>query len=438
MQSCFLSIIVAILSTDGDRLVPQPNSSLAAQKKCGDCCVVRDIALSTCDSGETKIENILAAHEATWSQLQTVSMLVNHSVDREGSGEFATYGWDHWKRRGTKEYFKRVSKSHEGHQEQSTNPFYALSLDFESRQLRCLNVPDPTKLRDIRPDRHYGISAYRAPFDRYLLLSPIYSYFLLRFQMNALDDFRTLRELRDECIRFDILESREIEGKSCIHIHCVHPGVRGKDAGIEMDIFLDPQAGNLARKFIVHHHVPESDKPDAPLVASDYVVDIRTITDYGNGVFIPTVSECYLNDSAGRKSRVHRFEVSEINLHEPIPQASVLIVFPEHTLVNVFAEPQTPYSKGQDTNVELMGSNGEALQTFHPNTDEFATFIHNYRAKQGSLKKASPDPIINPLQPPSKGSRSRAQIWLVVGILIASGCIASFWILGRRMRRSPA
>jgi hypothetical protein len=376
------------------------------------------------------VEAIINSHESTWAQLQTVRVTVTHTSDREGTGIYKPHSIDSWIRRGPKECFKRSIPVTNGQMDGSQPDSYEMWLDFESHQFHFLNIPDPTKLHLIRPDRHYGISALRAPLDRYFLDAQIYLYFLIRFQMNGLDDFRTLRELRDECSSFELLANQEINGFSCAHFHVVHPGVRGMGVGTEMDIFLDPQMGYLARRLEVHHRPAKSDKTTTA-ANSDFVVEVGEFRSLPGGVFFPAKAECYSRDDQGRRESIHNYVANEIVVNEEISPREVAVVFPQHAFVNVFTEPRTPFSLPAKTNVELIGAKGEVIQTFHPDTEELPTFLYNFRKENGLLEESEIDQANS--QP--SGGNSGWQTWLFTGGILAIFVLCGVvWISWRRNR----
>jgi hypothetical protein len=370
------------------------------------------------------LEELLQAHETTSSQLRTLDVEI--AVRHAGSPEVIRRDW--WRRRGPIEtYTARTPSVKAG---KSIESLLVVRLDHAKCQMQFMEIGDESQLLTILPFRQHGLRAYEAPFYRNLLEFQCHSYFLLRIGLNALDDWRTLRELIEESMDPRILATDERVGEAkCYHIVMTHPGVGGAYTGQLVHVFLNPDAGFLIRKLVIDRtgqaRASGTGEPrqQAPSEAERLVIEVDRVVEFGSGVFLPADSTSLVLLPDGRRHGEMRFSITKAAVNEMVDDVKLAISYPENSIVQIHDQPVSPRVKVSFPSFRLMGKGGQVQREFPKGGKELSQYVMELMPKEASI--STPTQVL-PIQVPTQAATAESQrrVYWYRMVIVGAACVA--------------
>ena len=380
-------------------------------------------ALATCAFGlrsgfanAQTIEEIIAAHETTISQLRTFDVSVDvRSLER-------AYGRkDKWARRGQVEVYEARTTTANTNNSGIVSKLM-MRLDHAASRMQLLEIADETQVTTLLEQR--GLRAFEAPFHRHLLEFQCHCYFLFRIGLTAADEWRTLRDLIAESEDCQLVDPSPERQGSCAQISLIHPGVEGKRKGQRLSLFLDREAGFLIRKVVIDRF-PSQEK---------WVGEIARFRNCGSGVFFPEESTTFIELPDGSRQGAMSFVVTHASFNEAMDEVRVALTFPENALVAIRSEPFRPGPSIAFPAYRLMGKGGQVAREFASGGTELRDFLAAAREASGD----SIPPVVE-LPPSSKQSDVdwpfHMSAWtILITALLVIGIIAGGLVVARRGR----
>ncbi len=325
-------------------------------------------------------------------------------------------GTSRWARKGDLERIRAVDFVRRDGSGEVEKVKFADQLD-DGKQLRVLKGWDPEHPVALSPKYQGGVNAFleRHPFQQHTARDPAP---LLLLSFRDLTDSRELRLSLRELVK----QAKDVEvrggvnredgaDKGLVSLRIwrdINKNEGRSRCGRYFDVFLDPHVGMMARKLVNHHDQyawPTGEK----IPWAEWVYEVKTFHDAGDGAFFPVESELGVYRSDRKDpTAVIQFKPKTFTVNQPLPDDALDFRFPENTMV--ISE------EGGKRTLYLWGPNNEPVRTITTSAET----LEAQREFEATHSIQSP-------------SARRYRVWTLAasGVLLAVMLV----LLGIRLRR---
>lgn len=327
---------------------------------------------------DEQVLKLVRAHESTLGLLHQFDIQLeiwNGQPDQEPSRN----GTWRWARKGAVERIRHADSLRDPAKGTVVKTLFGDQFD-EGENRHVLKGWDPNRPVELTPTAQRGVSAFLGRQTSLQMAVPDPAPLLLLAFRDVTETPGTRLPLRELVQRAKAVEVRPTAAKGadadgslvCLRIwRTISKENQGSKSGRYFDVFLDPNAGMLARKLV--NHQDQYAWPDGTTLPwAEWVHEVKKFHSAGDGVFFPIESETkvFRSDRA-KPTAIDQIKSSSYTVNRDLPADAIDFKFPENAMV--------VSEEGGKRTVQLWGPDNKPLHTMRTR-EEVQQVIQNLEA----------------------------------------------------------
>ncbi len=303
-----------------------------------------DVHRAETASPDGNLHGLISAHEATLGLIHQFDVSVE-VVDRVFLGappdapfqQTATWRWS--RKDGAERIRNRdfPDESNPGGSSRKKTLFVDMFQDGQIRKV--LDGWDPDHPLELSPIQQHGVKAYQQPpigdLPGNVSDCPLVFLFRTRDITDDGDVGQSVAQLVATGARAEVRRQTgraEGAGLQCVRVWRSESGGASPPVNY-FDVFLDPRAGMMVRR-VVNHHEDYEWPGEGIVIWAEWVYEVMSFRDCGEGVFFPTETEwrVYRAGHEGATS-VTKFTTNNLVVNRDLPPDALDFRFPAYALV---------------------------------------------------------------------------------------------------------